>query len=76
MTPTKEQLEALAFKHSDENAITFTLSQLDAYFNERLRLTMGEPAAWEAKDSCLLHEDDRLTELIGWTPLYKLEILK
>ena len=79
MTPTKEQLEALAEKHTNgftvlpdwTPAYILTLDQLDAYFLERLKMEAvhvgyyGDLAA--ALKGCWQPAD---------APLYALEILK
>lgn len=42
---------------------------------------LGDPVAWQDKDLCILHEDERETPIetltrMGWTPLYRLPEVK
>lgn len=83
MTPTKEQLEALAEKHCSrptgpfDAMYSFELDQLCSYFNERLKLVAGEPVGHKIDlvdsektiDNGIMYSTDEVL-----TPLYSLEI--
>lgn len=87
MTPTKEQLEALAEKHCtihypEHNHYLYHLDQLDTYFNERLKMVAGSPVAWASQNVIPLTggKDNHPCTLTPFkcaantVPLYTLEI--